>query len=89
MTSTDAVVTIAHGRHRHLRRQHESLVAGRLLPDLYVVVAMSDPDLERWRARRTVAAAGAPRSGGRARSAARGGPQPRLRERLSTPGPTY
>ena len=50
MTSTVAVVTIAHGRHRHLRRQHESLVAGRLLPDLYVVVAMSDPDLEKWHA---------------------------------------
>ena len=32
MRPTTAVVTIAHGRHRHLRRQHESLVAGRTAP---------------------------------------------------------
>ena len=49
MTGSTAVVTIAHGRHRHLRRQHESLVAGRVLPDLYIVVAMSDPHLLGWR----------------------------------------
>ena len=42
-----AVVTIAHGRHRHLRRQHASLAAG-TLPDLYVVVAMDDRALEGW-----------------------------------------
>ncbi|MEO6509524.1 MAG: galactosyltransferase-related protein [Nocardioides sp.] len=48
MTGTTAVVTIAHGRHRHLARQHASLSSGRVLPDLYVVVAMEDPDLERW-----------------------------------------
>jgi hypothetical protein len=48
MSTSVAVVTIAHGRHRHLRRQHASLVAGRVLPDLYVVVAMRDPELERW-----------------------------------------
>lgn len=49
MRPTTAVVTIAHGRHRHLRRQHASLSAGILVPDRYVVVAMDDPDLERWR----------------------------------------
>ena len=30
MTPTTAVVTIAHGRHRHLRRQHASLASGTL-----------------------------------------------------------
>ena len=49
MSPTTAVVTIAHGRHRHLRRQHESLLAGEVRPDHYVVVAMADPVLERWR----------------------------------------
>ncbi len=48
-TGSTAVVTIAHGRHPHIRRQHESLVAGSVRPDLYVVVAMSDPDLLEWR----------------------------------------
>ena len=47
MNGVTAVVTIAHGRHRHLRRQHASLAAGRL-PELYVVVAMDDADLEGW-----------------------------------------
>lgn len=47
MRSGTAVVTIAHGRHRHLHRQHASLASG-LLPDLYVVVAMDDPVLEAW-----------------------------------------
>jgi N-acetylglucosaminyl-diphospho-decaprenol L-rhamnosyltransferase len=42
-----AVVTIAHGRHRHLRRQHASLAAG-IQPDHYVVVAMDDRPLEGW-----------------------------------------
>ena len=49
MRPTTAVVTIAHGRHRHLRRQHESLMAGSTLPEHYVVVAMDDPVLEKWR----------------------------------------
>ncbi len=47
MSPVTAVVTIAHGRHRHLQRQHASLAAG-TLPDLYVVVAMADPTLEAW-----------------------------------------
>jgi GT2 family glycosyltransferase len=48
MTGTVAVVTIAHGRHRHLERQHASLEASSSPPDLHVVVAMDDLDLERW-----------------------------------------
>lgn len=47
MNPATAVVTIVHGRHRHLRRQHRSLAAG-ALPDYYVVVAMEDPLLEAW-----------------------------------------
>ena len=47
MSGGTAVVTIAHGRHRHLQRQHASLSAG-LLPDHYVVVAMDDQALESW-----------------------------------------
>jgi N-acetylglucosaminyl-diphospho-decaprenol L-rhamnosyltransferase len=47
MNPVTAVVTIAHGRHRHLRRQHASFAAG-LHPDHYVVVAMDDPALEAW-----------------------------------------
>lgn len=38
-----AVVTIAHGRHEHLRAQHASLARGDRVPDHYVVVAMDDP----------------------------------------------
>lgn len=45
--TTVAVVTIAHGRHDHLRAQHESLARGSRLPDRYLVVAMDDPDLRR------------------------------------------
>lgn len=41
-----AVVTIAHGRHRHLRRQHESLAVGSRLPDHYLVVAMGDHEIQ-------------------------------------------
>lgn len=41
------VVTIAHGRHEHLAGQHRSLAAGSRLPDVYVVVAMGDPAIER------------------------------------------
>lgn len=42
------VVTIAHGRHDHLRAQHESLARGGRLPELYVVVAIDDPGLADW-----------------------------------------
>lgn len=46
-----AVVTIAHGRHAHLDAQHESLALGSRRPDLYLVVAMDDPEISavsRW-----------------------------------------
>jgi GT2 family glycosyltransferase len=49
MTPRVAVVTIAHGRHRHLERQHASLAASSVLPEMHVVVAMDDVVLERWR----------------------------------------
>lgn len=39
------VVTIVHGRHDHLRRQHESLAAGAHQPDQVTVVAMDDPGI--------------------------------------------
>lgn len=42
------VVTLAHGRHDHLRHQHASLAAGTRRPDVYVVVAMDDRALESW-----------------------------------------
>ena len=42
------VVTLARGRHDHLRRQHASLAAGTRCPDVYVVVAMDDRELESW-----------------------------------------
>ncbi|MBV9831995.1 MAG: hypothetical protein JOZ82_10425, partial [Marmoricola sp.] len=42
---TVAVVTVAHGRHRHLRRQEASLRAGGRGPDHHVVVALCDPAL--------------------------------------------
>ena len=38
-----AVVTLAHGRHDHLRGQLGGLAGGDLVPDLYVVAAMDDP----------------------------------------------
>ena len=40
-----AVVTLAHGRHDHLRAQHESLGRGTRRPDLYVVAAIDDAAL--------------------------------------------
>lgn len=40
-----AVVTLVHGRHRHLVRQQESLAAGTTQPSTYVVVAMDDVDI--------------------------------------------
>lgn len=40
-----AVITLAHGRHDHLRGQIAGLAAGRRLPDLHVVGTMDDPAL--------------------------------------------
>lgn len=40
-----AVLTLAHGRHDHLRGQIAGLAAGERRPDLHVVVAMGDPDV--------------------------------------------
>lgn len=48
-TPVTAVVTLAHGRHDHLRLQHRSLSTGEQAPDHYVVVAMGDPALGAWR----------------------------------------
>ncbi|OUZ07263.1 sugar transferase [Aeromicrobium sp. PE09-221] len=48
MTRT-ALITVAHGRHDHLRRQQEALGAGTVPVDSYRVVAMDDPSLSRWR----------------------------------------
>lgn len=48
MTRT-AVVTIAHRRHEHLRRQHASLASGSVLPDRYLSVAMDDDGIVRER----------------------------------------
>ncbi len=41
-----AVVTIAHGRHRHLALQQQGLGRSTRLPDEHVIVAMDDPSLE-------------------------------------------
>ncbi len=41
-----AVITLAAGRHDHLRRQRDGLLASTRVPDLYIVVAMGDPDVE-------------------------------------------
>jgi len=41
------VITIAAGRHRHLRRQLDGLAAGSVRPDHHVVVAMGDPAIRR------------------------------------------
>jgi N-acetylglucosaminyl-diphospho-decaprenol L-rhamnosyltransferase len=46
--SNVAVVTIAHGRHDHLLRQHRALGTGDRVPDEWVLVAMDDPDLAEW-----------------------------------------
>ncbi|KUI32819.1 sugar transferase [Mycobacterium sp. IS-1496] len=42
---TTALVTVAHGRHGHLRRQSAGLDRSRVRPDLRVVVAMDDPGI--------------------------------------------
>ncbi|MFJ8621982.1 glycosyltransferase family 2 protein [Kitasatospora sp. NPDC093550] len=45
MTVRTAVITLAHGRHRHLSRQHEALAGSSLPADTYVVVAVNDPHI--------------------------------------------
>lgn len=40
-----AVITIAHGRHDHLRGQIAGLASGSRVPDLHVVAAMDDPEI--------------------------------------------
>ena len=37
-----AVITLVAGRHSHLRLQRRGLLAGTLLPDRHIVVAMQD-----------------------------------------------
>ena len=44
--SVVAVVTLAHGRHTHLRAQLAALAAGTRLPDIWVGAAMDDEHLE-------------------------------------------
>lgn len=43
-----AVVTVVHGRHRHLWLQQRSLAEGAVPPDDHVVVAMDDPRAAWW-----------------------------------------
>src|ERR1700709_412959 len=43
-----AVITLAHGRHHHRRRQHRSLAVGTRVPDHYVVVAIDDDAVASW-----------------------------------------
>ncbi len=45
MTRRIALVTIAHGRHDHLRAQLHHVGRGTCLPDHHVVVSMDDPDI--------------------------------------------
>lgn len=40
-----ALVTVAHGRHEHLQRQHAMLARSTVLVDDYIVVALDDPVL--------------------------------------------
>ncbi len=44
-TGRVAVVTLAHGRHDHLRGLLAGLRAGTRVPDVLVVVAMDDEDI--------------------------------------------
>lgn len=39
------MLTLAHGRHQHLTGQVEAVSFGHVVPDLYVVAAMDDPDI--------------------------------------------
>lgn len=50
MTVTEkvAVITVAHGRHDHLRSQHAALGRSQVEPDLYIVVAIDDPWIVGW-----------------------------------------
>lgn len=41
-----AVVTIARGRHQHLRRQRRGLASGTETPLAHVIVSMGDPDID-------------------------------------------
>ena len=42
---TTAVITIAAGRHQHLWAQQRGLALGDRRPDVYVAVAMGDPQV--------------------------------------------
>ena len=53
--SSVAVITLAHGRHDHLRRQHRSLAFGCRVPDTYVVVAINDDTVAGWETRHGLA----------------------------------
>lgn len=46
--SPAAVVTIVHDRLEHLRNQHRGLLRSTRAPDDHVVVAIDDPEVERW-----------------------------------------
>lgn len=45
MMRRTALITIARGRHRHLRRQIQGVARTTRPPDLHIVVAMSDPEI--------------------------------------------
>ncbi|WP_329448262.1 galactosyltransferase-related protein (plasmid) [Streptomyces sp. NBC_01426] len=51
-----AVITLAAGRHSHLRLQQDGLAHGRRAPDHYVVVSMADPTIQDLLANRRPAA---------------------------------
>lgn len=59
---TLAVLTLAHGRHEHLRGQIAGLAQGDRLPDLHVVAAMDDPEVADVAARAWAEHAGPGRS---------------------------
>ncbi len=66
-----AVVTTAHGRHDHLRRQEASLARSDRVPDLRVVVAMDDPGVADVVAASTLVVPGPPGTAGLPLAAAR------------------
>lgn len=43
-----AVITVAHGRHGHLRNQQRALMLSATAPDDYIVVGMDDPQVSSW-----------------------------------------
>lgn len=49
-----ALITIAAGRHGHLRRQHAGVASQHVAPDLYVCVSMGDEAMPSLTGRRTV-----------------------------------